>query len=235
MATTLRQSGIKKVEAPARRRWYVRVRILSPWMMIFIALMMLVPGLFDATLAYGTEAAQLIYRWARGIFAQTSIAPLFTEQVRYWDDEIAAWSETYGVDANLLATVMQIESCGHPNVSSSAGAQGLFQVMPFHFAEGESMLDPDTNAMRGANFLKECSGYANGDIGLTLACYNGGPSVTRKPFWNWPQETQRYYTWGTGIYQDAASRSASSQTLSEWLTAGGAHLCGRASSELGLQ
>ncbi|MBC7870226.1 MAG: transglycosylase SLT domain-containing protein [Chitinophagaceae bacterium] len=162
-----------------------------------------------------------------------AIAPLFTDEVEYWSGNIEDWASEYTLDPNLLATVMQIESCGHPTVSSSAGAQGLFQVMPFHFATGEDQLDPDTNAMRGANFLNYCLDASSSDAGLAMACYNGGPSVLSKDYAQWPAQTQRYYMWGTGIYADAVAESDTSPTLDRWLAAGGATLCEWASAEIG--
>ena len=39
------------------------------------------------------------------------------------------------LDPDIIATIIQIESCGNPAARSTAGAQGLFQVMPFHFEE----------------------------------------------------------------------------------------------------
>lgn len=158
------------------------------------------------------------------------IASLFTPEVLYWEDEIVEWATANGIDPNLMATIMQIESCGHPTVASHAGAQGLFQVMPFHFDYGEDMLDPDTNAQRSANFIRECAGYANGDPGLIMACYNGGPSVVRRDFSTWPNETQRYYIWGVGIYYDAVVANKDSKTLNEWLRVGGQNLCTRAAT-----
>ena len=159
---------------------------------------------------------------------------MFTSTVEYWDNRLSRWGSQYSLDPNLLATVMQIESCGDSNVSSNAGAQGLFQVMPFHFAAGENQLDPDTNAMRGASFLNECLGWANGDSGLAMACYNGGPSVIGQPFASWLPETQRYYTWGTTIYADARQNKSSSDALTRWLDAGGVNLCRRAANSLGI-
>lgn len=162
------------------------------------------------------------------------IAPLFTKEIDHWADDISRWAGDYSLDPNLAATVMQIESCGHPTIGSSAGAQGLFQVMPFHFTVGEIQTDPDTNARRGMTYLKWCSDYSNGDVGLTLACYNGGPSVVKKPFANWSAETQRYYNWGTGIYSAAQTNQSRSDTLDQWLNAGGGVLCGMADKALGL-
>jgi len=173
--------------------------------------------------------------WTHTSYSSDVIAPLFTEQVQHWAPQIEQWSSVYGIDPNLMATIMQIESCGHPTVVSNAGARGLFQVMPFHFDADEDMLDPNVNALRSANFINECHGYASGDIGLILACYNGGPSVTYRAFDGWPDETKRYYVWGLTIYQDAVLFSDNSAHLDDWLSAGGVHLCNQASSALQLR
>lgn len=193
-----------------------------------LALLMII-GLF----AYPFIANFAIKQWQ--ITANDGvIAPLFTDQVQHWESDIATWSSTYEIDPNLIATIMQIESCGHPTVVSGAGARGLFQVMPFHFSSGEDMLDPNTNAFRSANFIHECTNYADGDVGLILACYNGGPSVTFREFDTWANETQRYYVWGVTIYQDAIAFSEHSDNLDQWLQAGGVHLCNRATVALGI-
>ncbi|KXK25455.1 MAG: Peptidase M23 [Chloroflexi bacterium OLB15] len=153
------------------------------------------------------------------------IAPLFTPEVQRWGSDIARWASVHQLDPNLLATVMQIESCGDDDVSSSAGAQGLFQVMPFHFTSGEVMTDPETNARRGADFLAFCMDYANNDSNLAMACYNGGPSVVHRNISTWANETQRYYRWGSTIYSDARQNLSQSEALNTWLNAGGSGLC----------
>jgi soluble lytic murein transglycosylase-like protein len=162
------------------------------------------------------------------------LAPVFTPEVKYWAPQISAWAAKYQLDPNLVATVMQIESCGAPGVVSSAGAQGLFQVMPFHFAEGESMQDPDTNAARGMAYLALGLQRAAGNVGLALAGYNGGHSQIGKDSSLWPAQTQRYWYWGTGIYDEAKAGAAASTRLQEWLNAGGASLCRTAATQIGL-
>lgn len=168
------------------------------------------------------------------VIPPSAIAPAFMPSVRYWGPQIEQWAATAGVDPNLAATIMQIESCGHPTVVSSAGAQGLFQVMPFHFAPGEVMTDPDTNASRGLAYLARGLELANGNAGLAMAGYNGGHSVIGRASSTWHNETQRYYQWGTGIYNDILTNPSTSPTLQAWLQAGGASLCARAEAELGL-
>jgi hypothetical protein len=161
-----------------------------------------------------------------------SIAPFFAPSVQHWRDDIVTWAHEHNLDPNLLATVMQIESCGHPTVASHAGAQGLFQVMPFHFEVGEDMTDPATNAYRGASYLAFCLDSADGDAGLAMACYNGGASVLNRSFGAWANETRRYYLWGTGMYREAQTMPSESVTLNSWQQAGGARLCQMASEAL---
>lgn len=153
------------------------------------------------------------------------IASFFTPQVRHWEPQIIAWAAEHELDPNLVATVMQIESCGDPKAVSSAGAQGLFQVMPYHFASGENGFKPDTNAQRGLDYLSRSLAHFNGDASLALAGYNGGINGASRPAAQWAQETRDYQYWGEHIYADAAAGRSESPVLAEWLAAGGASLC----------
>ena len=82
-----------------------------------------------------------------------SISPIFRIEIHYWADSISKWAAASQLDPNLVATIMQIESCGDPRARSSAGAMGLFQVMPFHFYATDDPYNPDTNAARGLAYL----------------------------------------------------------------------------------
>jgi soluble lytic murein transglycosylase-like protein len=163
-----------------------------------------------------------------------ALSPIFTSEVRYWESDIQRWAAAYGFDPNLVATVMQIESCGNPHAVSGSGAQGLFQVMPFHFSANEDMQDPDTNATRGLNFLTEMLKQSGGHVGLALVGYNGGYRAVQGNWYTWAPETRRYYRWGAGIHMDAITGLLDSPTLHEWLDAGGAVLCQQAHAQLGL-
>ncbi len=163
------------------------------------------------------------------------ISPIFSPQVQYWAPQIVGWASQHNLDPDIVATIMQIESCGDPQAASHAGAQGLFQVMPFHFAPGEQMLDPDTNARRGMTYYAERLIQTGGNVYQAFAGYNGG-HVAAAGNWNtWANETQRYYTWSKGIYDDAKAGLAESPTLQQWMQAGGASLCQQASNRLALQ
>ncbi|MEE9216807.1 MAG: transglycosylase SLT domain-containing protein [Anaerolineales bacterium] len=157
-----------------------------------------------------------------------SIPEVFTPEVRHWAPDILRWSVEYGLPPELVATVMQIESCGHPSIHSNAGAAGLFQVMPFHFGSGEDPLEPETNAFRGLSYLARSLELAGGDEALALAGYNGGHGqITRAPTL-WPAETLRYVRWGVAILSDIRLGKVPSPGVSSWLEAGGASLCRRA-------
>lgn len=167
------------------------------------------------------------------------VAPLrlpaaFSPEVHFWTAHIQRWAVEWELPVELIATVMQIESCGHPAVGSPAGASGLFQVMPYHFAANEQPLDPEVNARRGLGYLARSLELAGGDLRLAMAGYNGGHGVIERPAASWPVETQRYVRWGAGILAEVQRGLPESPTLQTWMLAGGASLCRRAAEYLNL-
>lgn len=164
----------------------------------------------------------------------SGLSPIFTREVQYWGNNIIRWANASFLDPNLVATVMQIESCGDPNALSRSGAMGLFQVMPFHFHYGENGFDTETNALRGLEYLARSLQTANGDPRLALAGYNGGIGVINRGEWMWHAETQRYVRYGAPIYNDARSGFSSSISLDEWYQNYGAGLCRQAAQRLGI-
>jgi hypothetical protein len=158
------------------------------------------------------------------------ISDLFTPEIQYWEEDILAWGEEYGLDPNLIATVMQIESCGYTKAKSVAGAMGLFQVMPQYFMEEEDPYDPDTNAYRGLSWL-QITLKSGGSTRMALAGYNAGLARARDPNLEWSNETQRYVNWGLEIYQDAKCGYDYSSALHNWLSKGGSSGCNKAAVE----
>ena len=170
-----------------------------------------------------------------GLTNSTSLSPIFTREIQHWADDILRWANASSLDPNLVAVVMQIESCGDPFALSSAGAMGLFQVMPFHFHTGENPYDANTNALRGMNYLSRSLEASRGNTRLALAGYNGGIGVITRGEWTWSAQTLRYVYYGAPIYEDARSGAASSSKLEEWYRKYGAGLCRQASRRLGLK
>ena len=91
---------------------------------------------------------------------------------------LANASASSGVPQNILNAVAYQESSYNPNAVSSAGAQGLLQLMP---ATGKSLgvsnpFDAQQNADAGAKYLSQL--YAQyGDWSDALVAYNEGPGA----------------------------------------------------------
>jgi hypothetical protein len=164
----------------------------------------------------------------------SSLSPIFRPEIHYWAESIVRWAAAANVDPNLAAVVMQIESCGDPRATSRSGAMGLFQVMPFHFTAGEQPYEPDTNALRGLDYLRRSLDKAGGNARLALAGYNGGHGVISRGEGTWAAETARYVKYGYPIYEDALGGASTSVMLNEWYGRYGAGLCRQAAQRLGL-
>lgn len=112
-----------------------------------------------------------------------------------YDELIKEAAKRYGLPPGLIRAVIMAESAFDPLAVSSAGAQGLMQLMPALSNElGVSdAFDPRENIMAGAQYLSSLLGNQKGDVALALASYNAGPGNVERyhgipPF----QETQRY-------------------------------------------
>ena len=99
-----------------------------------------------------------------------NLAPLFT-----------AAAAQHGVPAALLAAVAKQESGYNPAAMSSAGAEGIMQLMPSTAAGlGVNALDPTQAIGAGAQLLGSYLQRYNGSVPLALAAYNAGPGAVAK-------------------------------------------------------
>jgi hypothetical protein len=91
-------------------------------------------------------------------------------------------SETYGISETLLKAVAKAESGFNTNAVSSAGAQGIMQLMPSTAkALGVTdSFDAEQNIMGGAKYLSQMLDRYDGDVTLALAAYNAGAGNVAK-------------------------------------------------------
>jgi soluble lytic murein transglycosylase-like protein len=125
---------------------------------------------------------------------------------RAYEGIIREAAALYRVDASLIRSVMQAESAFDPSSVSRAGAMGLMQLMPdIAAAFGvEHPFDPRENIMAGTRLLRELLDQHRGNMALTIASYNAGPTAvalygTVPPF----AETQVYVKRVTGLIAGA--------------------------------
>ncbi|HEV3322008.1 MAG TPA: lytic transglycosylase domain-containing protein [Solirubrobacteraceae bacterium] len=117
----------------------------------------------------------------------------------------------YGIDPSLLYGLIEQESGFDPSASSSAGAQGLTQLMPSTAASlgVTEPLNPTQSIEGGARYLSQLLHQFAGNTTDALAAYNAGPGAVEQyggvpPY----PETQQYVAKVLGY---AASFSPSGQ------------------------
>lgn len=85
-------------------------------------------------------------------------------------------SKKYGVSEDLLNSMVARESAGQAMAKSSAGAQGLMQLMPDTAKQyGVNPWDPQQNIDGGAHYISDLQKKYGGDNAKALMAYNWGP------------------------------------------------------------
>lgn len=114
--------------------------------------------------------------------APTTVSPAAPAGGSPYEAEIATAAARHGIDPALLRAVVRAESGFNPNAVSSAGAQGLTQLMPAT-AAGLGVTDPFDPAQAldgGAKYLRSQLDAFGGDVTKALAAYNAGPGAVQK-------------------------------------------------------
>jgi soluble lytic murein transglycosylase-like protein len=94
-----------------------------------------------------------------------------------WRSHVAMLAAKYDISPALLEAMVWQESRWNTRAVSSAGAQGLAQLMPGTARQmGVNSADPAANLEGGARYLREQLDRFNGDVEKALAAYNAGPA-----------------------------------------------------------
>ena len=91
--------------------------------------------------------------------------------------------------------LIRAESNFNSQAVSTAGAQGLMQLMPATAEElgVKNPFDIDQNVDGGTRYLRKMLDKFGGDIKMALAAYNAGPGTVERYQGNVPyRETKRY-------------------------------------------
>jgi len=135
-------------------------------------------------------------------------------QPPYHEFVLAAASH-YGVDAELITSVMEVESNFNPKAISAKNARGLMQLLPETAARlgVKDIFDPKENIDAGTHYLHDLLQLYNNDLTLALAAYNAGPDKVQKygdvpPY----RETQSYVKQVKRKYQKSKSAPATKST-----------------------
>ncbi|MDT0160262.1 phage tail tape measure protein [Bacillus sp. AG4(2022)] len=119
-----------------------------------------------------------------GIVKQTGIikGTAASSYTGKYANEINKAASTYGVDPYLIAAMIQAESSFNPNARSSAGAQGLMQLMPSTAKSlgVKNAYDPLDNIMGGTKYIAQQIEKFGGDIRKALWAYNAGAGNVSK-------------------------------------------------------
>jgi hypothetical protein len=168
-------------------------------------------GVTEATNLPSGNDFKLTYRSWKGVVIHSPGFVLRPSANRDFDEHVQAAAAWHGISEQLIRAIIQVESQFDRLAVSTAGAQGLMQLMP---ATARSMgvtdsFDARQNIFGGARYLKQLLGRYGGDISLTAAAYNAGEGAVAKyngipPY----KETQGYVRRVNAILGPAAAAVA---------------------------
>lgn len=118
------------------------------------------------------------------------------------DKAIKTYSSQYGVDANLVYSIMYNESSFNKASISKTGNKGLMQVSDslLKSSSVSNWQDPNANTMVGTKYLSYLLKYFNNDTEKAIAAYNAGEGTVAKLVKQYgskwkdhlPSETKKY-------------------------------------------
>jgi hypothetical protein len=100
------------------------------------------------------------------------VRPLSLEEI------VTSASNRYGIDPDIVLSLIRAESAFDPKAVSPKGAQGLMQLMPqtATYLGVENPMDAAANVEGGTRYLSELLALYKQDLTKALAAYNAGPA-----------------------------------------------------------
>ena len=138
-------------------------------------------------------------------------APVQLAPQPLYRDLVEAAAKRYNLDADLITSVIAVESNFDPKAVSPKNARGLMQLLPETAAQlgVKNIHDPAENIDAGTRYLRDLLQKYNNDLALALAAYNAGPDKVQlygrvPPF----AETISYVRRVKRSYDNSKSKSA---------------------------
>ncbi|MGE5432465.1 MAG: transglycosylase SLT domain-containing protein [Syntrophomonadaceae bacterium] len=120
----------------------------------------------------------------KGSAANSAVEPSKSSMNRIgkFEDTIEQASKDFGVDSNIIRSVILAESAGNVKARSVSNAKGLMQLMDSTASSMgvKNVWDPKENIYGGTKYLAGLLRQYNGELKLALAAYNAGPGNVEK-------------------------------------------------------
>lgn len=115
-----------------------------------------------------------------------------TPTINAW---VRALAPGYGIDADLVLALIEVESRYNPRARSPKNARGLMQLLPGTARRFgvKDIWDPFQNLMGGMAYLRWLFDHYQGDLDLSLAAYNAGEHAVKKHGGIPPYRETRHY------------------------------------------